>query len=123
VPAPVPVSVTADPAQTAVEVDAIIPMEGTGFTVTVMVCDAVQVLAAVPVTVYVAVEEGTKAMPLVIPPDHIYVFAPVPFRVTDVPAQTVSEGNAVAPTGGSDAAVTTMDVVPVHPFALVPVTV
>ena len=44
---------------------------GKGFTVTVFVLVFVHPFASVPVTVYVVVEAGTKAAPLVTPPDHI----------------------------------------------------
>ena len=64
--APDPLRVTDVPEHTVV--DAVAVTVGSGFTVTVVVAVLVQPLAAVPVTVYVAVDAGTKARPLVIPP-------------------------------------------------------
>ena len=49
----------------------------------------VQPAALVPVTVYVVVAVGTKLTPFVMPPLHVYVVAPPPVNVTEVPAQTV----------------------------------
>ena len=51
------------------------------------------------------------------------MLAPVPFNITDEPAQTVEDGDAVAPTVGSEFTVTAKVPELVHPFAPVPVTV
>jgi len=54
----------------------------------------------VPVTVYVVVVPGVNAVPLIMPPDQLYDVPPVPLNVTDVPEQTVEDGDTVAPTAG-----------------------
>jgi hypothetical protein len=81
-----------------------------------------KVAELVPVTVYVAVEVGMKLTPFVIPPVHVYVAAPPPFVVTDVPAQ-IDAALAVAVTVGSVFTITVVVAVFVQPAALVPVTV
>jgi hypothetical protein len=63
-------------------------------------CVLVHALAAVPVTVYEAVDPGVKGVALVTPPVHEYETAPVPLNVTGVPGQTVDEGETFAPTDG-----------------------
>jgi hypothetical protein len=75
-----------------------------------------------PVTVYVAVAVGTKLTPFVTPPLQVYVFAPPPFNVTDVPAQMV-EALALAVTFGSKLTEIVVVVVFEQPATLVPVTV
>ena len=85
VTAPVPFKVTDVPAQ----IDWLGPplTAGSGFTVTVTEAVFVQPFASVPVTVYVCVVLGANGTPLMTPLFQLYVTAPVPFRVTDVPAQ------------------------------------
>ena len=67
--APDPLRVTEAPAQTVV--DAVAVTLGNAFTVMVVVAVLIQPLAAVPVTVYVAVDAGTKETPLVTPPVQV----------------------------------------------------
>ena len=55
--APVPVIVTDEPIQIAVE-DVVVPVGGKGFTVIVLVAVVIQPVALVPVTVYVVVAVG-----------------------------------------------------------------
>jgi hypothetical protein len=119
--APVPLNVTEVPAHTVDDGDAVAPTFRFELTVIVMVLVALHP-AVVPVTVYVAVEAGMKDTPLVTPPVQLYVVAPVPFNVTDVPGHTVVEGDAVAPTVGIGFTVIVMVLVALHP-AKVPVTV
>ena len=69
------------------------------------------------------VETGIKEIPFVIPPDHVYVDAPVPDKVTIVPGQTLDDGETLYPTVGDWFTVTTLVAVAVQPFAAVPVTV
>ena len=68
--APLPLSVTLLPLQIFAEGDALAPTTGCGFTVTVIVEVPVQPFTSVPVTVYVAVEGGTKEIPSITPPLH-----------------------------------------------------
>lgn len=51
--------------------------------------------AAVPTRVSVLLIVGTKATPLFIPPDQLYIDAPDPVRVTDVPEQIVEDGDTL----------------------------
>jgi len=82
----------------------------------------VQPLAAVPVTVYVCVDDGVKATPLLTPLFQVYEAAPDPLRVTAVPAHTVwlfpaeTEGKAFTVTVCAED-------VEEHPAPLVTVTV
>ena len=62
---------------------------GFGFTVTIIDWEFSQPFKSVPVTVYVAVEEGLNPTPSLTPSDQEYEVAPPPVRVTDVPAHTV----------------------------------
>lgn len=67
---PVPFSVTIVPVHTVDAGDAVEPIVGSGFTVTVMVAVLVQPEPFAPVTVYVVVENGMNATPSVMPPLH-----------------------------------------------------
>ena len=97
--APVPLNVTTVPAQTVDDGETVAPTVGIALTVIVWVAVLEQPLE-VPVTVYVAVAPGVNAVPLVTPPVQLYEEAPVPLNVTAVPAQTVDDGETVAPTVG-----------------------
>lgn len=74
---------------------------GNGFTVILCVAVFEQLFASVPVTVYVWSAVTVNACPSVLPSDHVYVDAPVPFNVTVDPEQTGVDGEAVAPTVGN----------------------
>jgi hypothetical protein len=95
-----------------------------GYELTVIVIEAelVQPFALAPVTVYVVVEEGRKETPFVTPPVQLYELAPVPNNVICDPAQTVEEGDAIAPTVGKAFTVTVMLAESLQPFTSVPVT-
>jgi hypothetical protein len=121
--APVPFKVTDVPAHTDVDGEAVAPIVGSGLTVIVTVLVLLQPLDPVPVTVYVVVEEGINETPLVTPPVQLYEFAPVPFKVTDVPAHTVEDGDTVVPTVGNELTVIVMVLVLLQPLDPVPVTV
>jgi hypothetical protein len=121
--APVPFNVTDVPAHTEVDGEAVAPTVGKGLTVIVIVLVLLQPFDPVPVTVYVVVEEGMNETPFVTPPVQLYEFAPVPFKVTDVPAHTVEDGVTVEPTDGNELTVIEIVLVLVQPFAEVPVTV
>ncbi len=102
VAAPEPFKVTEPPWQTAWFAPAL--TVGKAFTVTVTWAVFVQPLAAVPVTVYVCVDAGVKATPLLTPLFQVYDAAPEPLRVTGVPAHIVwlfpadTEGKALTVT-------------------------
>ena len=68
-------------------------------------------------------DAGTNATPFVTPPLHVYDTAPVPFSVTDVPAQTADAGDVVEETVGVGFTVIVVVAVFVQPFTSVPVTV
>ena len=68
-------------------------------------------------------EAGENDTPFVTPPVQLYVVAPVPLNVTDVPEHIVSFGELVEPTVGKGFTVIVIVFVPVHPWALVPVTI
>ena len=53
----------------------------------------------VPITVYDEVIVGEKAVPSIIPPLHVYVDAPPPFNVVELPIQ-ITELLALAVTVG-----------------------
>jgi hypothetical protein len=78
----------------------------------------------VPVTVYVVVEVGDTVLlePLPKPPDQLYVLAPLALIVELLPVH-MDVGLADAVTVGNGFTVTLTVAVPVHPAALVPVTV
>jgi len=97
---------------------------GVGFTVTVTDFVPVQPSALVPVTVYVVVLVGDTVLELPVPRlfDQLYVLAPPAVNVDDEPEHIV-DGDAEAVTVGVGLTVTVTDFVPVHPSALVPVTV
>ena len=87
---PLAVKTTLPPEQNVVVVAAVIVAVGNALTVTVTRSVLVQPVAVVvPVTVYVVVEEGVNAVAFVTLLSQVYVFAPEPESVTDVPAQTV----------------------------------
>ena len=120
---PVPFKVTAVPLQTVVAGDAVEETVGNGFTVMVVLAVFVHPAPFVPVTIYVAVDEATKGTLFEIPPDQVYVDAPVPFSVTIVPVHTVVPGEAVEDTVGNGFTVMVMVFVFTQPFPSVPVTV
>ena len=80
--------------------------------------------ALVPVTVYVVVPLGVTVLlaPLPNPPDQLYVFAPLAVN-TELAPLHIDDGLAVVVTVGNGFTVTLTVAVPVHPAALVPVTV
>ena len=81
-------------------------------------------MASVPVKVYVTVEVGEKATPLVTPFVHVYVVAvPLPLNVTEAPLH-ITELLAVAVTVGREFTVTELTAVLVQPVVeFVPVNV
>ncbi len=85
---------------------------------------AVHPLADVQVTVYVVVAVGftVTEVPLRDPGIQVYVLAPEPVRVVELPEQTVVE-DAEADTTGLLLTVTVTVVVLLHPGPLLPVTV
>lgn len=85
---------------------------------------AVHPLAEVPVTVYVVVAVGFTftEVPLRDPGIQVYVLAPEPVRVVELPEQTVVE-DAEADITGLLLTVTVTVVVLLHPGPLLPVTV
>jgi hypothetical protein len=97
---------------------------GNGFTVTLTVAVPVHPAALVPVTVYVVVELGVTVLlaPVPNPPDQLYVLAPLAVN-TEVAPLHIAAGLADAVTVGNGFTVTLIVAVPVHPAALVPVTV
>jgi hypothetical protein len=115
------VSVVVFPAQSGFK-DAVAVTVGIGFTVTVIELVDVQPAALVPVTVYVVVASGVNAIPLLIPPLQTYVAAPPPLSVVLLPAQSGFK-DALAVTVGIGLTLTVIELVEVHPAALVPVTV
>ena len=119
--APPPLNETDVLAQTDDALDVAVTV-GNVSNITVVVAVFVQPAALVPVTVYVAVAVGIKLTPLVIPPLQVYVVAPPPFNVTDVPAQT-DDAVAVEVTVGNELTVIVVVAVFVQPAELVPVTV
>src|SRR5262249_40592699 len=119
---PVPLNVMEEPEHIVDDGDTIPPTGGNDKTVTVIVLVAMQ-LPVVPVTVYVAVDDGTKAIPFVTPPDQLYEAAPDPLNVTVEPEQTVEAGDAVDSTSRKGFTVKVIVAVLLHPLAFVPVTV
>ena len=67
----VPLRVTEVPAHTVDAGKTVKPTVGATVTVTVVVAVLVQPFAAVPVTVYVVVDAGTKETPLATPPVQV----------------------------------------------------
>ena len=94
-----------------------------GLTVMVRVAVAVHPFAAVPVTVYVVVVVGDTItdVPLNPPGSQLYVDAPVPVSVVELP-QGMVVAEAVVPTVGEVLTVMSLVLVELHPFD-VPVTV
>jgi hypothetical protein len=121
--APLAVMVAELPAQ-IVAVDVVVVTVGVGFTVIVLVAVPVHPFAAVPVTVYVVVPAGETVTvpPLRLPGFQLYVAAPPPVSVSELPLQIVVVED-VAVTVGEGFTVIVLVAVPVHPFAAVPVTV
>ena len=96
---------------------------GNGFTVTVTVAVPVHPAVLVPVTVYVVVALGVTVMLAVLPPVlQLYVFAPLAVS-SELSPLHIAAGLADAVTVGNGFTVTLTVAVPVHPSALVPVTV
>ena len=122
---PVPVIDVDDPEQIDAFVT-VVPTAGNGFTVIVLVDVFVQPVAVfVPVTVYVVVAAGVTVtvVPLIPPGFHVYVFAPGPVMLVEVPAHTVALVTVV-PTAGNGLTVIVLSAVFVQPVAVfVPVTV
>ena len=85
--APPPVKVTDVPEQTEELVEEAVTI-GKSFTVTLTDAVFVQAFASVPITLYVVVPVGTKAVPSITLLSQTYVVAPPPVNVTDVPEQT-----------------------------------
>lgn len=121
--APKAFNVTVVPAHTVEEGDALVVIEGTGFTTTVAVAVFVQPFASVPITVYVCVAEGLNATPFTTPLLHAYETPPEPFNTTEVPAQIGVAGVAVALIDGNGFTTIVIVAVAVHPNASEPVTV
>jgi hypothetical protein len=121
VAAPPPLSVVLFPAQSGFK-EAVAVIVGIGFTVTVIELVDVHPAALVPVTVYVVVASGVNATPLLTPPLQTYVAAPPPLSVVLFPSQSGFK-DAAAVTVGIGFTVTVIELVDVHPAALVPVTV
>ena len=96
---------------------------GAGFTVMVRVAVDVHPLAAVPVSVYVVVVVGETVTgdPLRLPGIQLYVAAPLPVMVVELPAQMVPP-EVVVVTVGVGLTVMVRVAVDVQPL-LVPVTV
>ena len=97
---------------------------GNGFTVTLTVAVPVHPAVLVPVTVYVVVELGVTVLLAPLPRlcDQLYVLAPAAVNTEFAPLH-IDAGLAVAVTVGNGLTVTLTVAVPVHPAALVPVTV
>lgn len=91
--APVPLSVTLPPTHTVAEGDAFTPTVGNWCTVTARVAVFEQLLASVPVTVYVPLV-GVKETPscTATGPVHVYdVAVPEPLNVILPPAHTAAD--------------------------------
>ena len=113
------------PAQIVAEVT-VAPTVGKPLTVITLVEELVQpVVVFVPTIVYVVVDAGLTVTdaPLNAPGLYVYVFAPVPVIVVEVPAQIVADGETVVPTVGTGFTVTVTALEFVQPLAPVPVTV
>jgi len=96
---------------------------GNGFTVTVTVAVPVHPAVLVPVTVYVVVALGVTVMLAAMSPVlQLYVFAPLAVS-SELSPLHIAAGLADAVTVGNGFTVTLTVAVPVHPSALVPVTV
>jgi hypothetical protein len=119
--APLPVSVTLLPAQTAAAVE-LAATVGNVCTVTVTEAVFEHPLPSVPVTVYESVETGVNGTPSVTPPVHAYKLAPLPVNVTLLPEQT-ADAVVFAFTVGNAFTVTVTVAVFEHPLPSVPVTV
>jgi len=102
---------------------AVAATDGNGFTVTLTDAVPVHPAVLVPVTVYVVVDAGLTVVEDVFAPVlHVYVLAPLAVNVVLCPEHIVA-GLADAVTDGNGFTVTLTVAVPVHPAALVPVTV
>ena len=121
---PVPVIEVETPLQIVVAV-AVVPILGNEFTVMSLVDVFVQpVDVFVPVTVYVFASVTIIEAPDSAPGCQVYVFAPVPVMVAELPAQMLAEaGVTVVPTDGSGLTVTSFVEELLQPLALVPTTV
>jgi hypothetical protein len=97
---------------------------GNGFTVTVTVAVPVHPAVLVPVTVYVVVALSVTVLlaPVPNPPDQLYVLAPLAVN-SELAPEHIAAGLADADTVGNGFTVNVTVAVPVHPAALVPVTV
>jgi hypothetical protein len=85
---------TVDPLHTVSFGTNVYPTIGKGFTVIFAVAVFVHPAALVPVTVYVEDANGKKIFPSITPPVHEYELAPVPFNVSESPAQRTVPGVA-----------------------------
>jgi len=123
VDAPEPVSVVVLPSQ-IVDNDADAATVGSVLTTTATVDVFVQPLTSVPVTVYVVLAFGVTGteVPLSDPGIQLYVDAPPPVSVVELPSQIV-DNDADAVTVGSVFTVTVIVAVFEHPGPFVPVTV
>lgn len=122
VAAPEPVSEVLPPLQIVASV-AVAVTTGGAPTVTVT-CAVFEQPADVPVTVYVVVDPGVTVCvaPFRLPGIQLYVVAPLPVNVTELPVQ-MDELEEVAVTVGVGFTVMVRVAGSVHPFAAVPVTV
>ena len=93
------------------------------FTVTVVEAVLVQPLEAVPVTVYVVVDEGVNDTPSLTLLSHEYVLAPPPVKVTELPSQTAEDVVLAVTVGTVVLEVNVILSVSVQPFDEVTVTV
>lgn len=123
VAAPLPVSVVVLPAQ-MVPLEIVAVTFGVAFTV--MTCVAVfeQPAETVPVTVYVVVVVGETVteVPLSDPGIHVYVVAPLPVSVAELPEQIVAPVEEIDTVGCAPTVMATV-LVPVQPLPAVPVRV
>lgn len=115
--APKPVKVAGEPLQTIVgELEAV--TVGVVLTVTVTVCEFVQPVALVPLTVYIVVPTGgvtTTVEPTIDPGFHVYEAAPLALRVDENP-EHITEGEAT----GINVGVLTIKVTVADPVQLPP---
>jgi hypothetical protein len=79
-------------------------------TLTIDDAEFSQPLISVPNNEYVVFEEGETVIELeIVPvPDHVYVFAPIAFKVTDCPEQIVAEVGVIDTLGNALAVILTV---------------
>lgn len=122
VAAPEPVSEVLPPLQIVASVAVAVTVGGA--PTTTVTCAVLEQPADVPVIVYVVVEPGVTVCvaPFRLPGIQLYVVAPPPVNVTELPVQ-MDELEEVAVTVGVGFTVMVRVAGSVHPFAAVPVTV